>query len=70
MACKCARRTDEYHGWLCSVSGDGCVFLAPDSELCAAVYGEGPDADRIEQSGESIMRLLQEDPVRQFNMLA
>ena len=69
MACKCAKRTDEYHGWSCEVSGGACAFLMPDSEICAAVYGEGPDADRIEQSDESLKKLIEDKPSRRFNML-
>lgn len=68
MACKCARRTDEFHGWSCEVSGGGRAFLVPDSELCAAVYGEGPDTERVEQSDESVKKLLEEKPSRQFNI--
>jgi hypothetical protein len=48
MACKCARRTDEFHGWACTVSGDGCMFYCPDSKTCAVVYQEGPDADKLD----------------------
>lgn len=69
MACKCARRTDEFRGWSCEVSGGECVFLSPDSELCAAVYGEGPDVDKIEQSKESVRKLIEAEPSRRFIML-
>ncbi len=48
MACKCAYPTDEWHGWGCSVSGGECIFLFPNSKLCAEVYGEGPDAVNAE----------------------
>jgi len=43
MSCKCAKATDEYHGWECEVSGGACMFLIPDSKACAKEYGEGPD---------------------------
>lgn len=43
MSCKCARPTDEYHGWECDVSGGECMFLISNSKLCAEIYGEGPD---------------------------
>lgn len=43
MLCKCARQSDEFHGWVCTVSGDACMFLFPNSKLCAEKYGEGPD---------------------------
>lgn len=44
MNCDYAKRTDEFHGWACAVSGGACMFVVPDSKRCAAVYGEGPDA--------------------------
>lgn len=45
MACKCAKRTDEYHGWECEITEGACMFLVPNSRLCAELYGEGPDAE-------------------------
>lgn len=42
--CKCAIRTDEYHGWKCSITEGACMFFIPDSKKCAEEYGEGPDA--------------------------
>lgn len=51
MSCKCAKPTDEYHGWECEVTGGACEFLIPDSKSCAELFGEGPDAeepDKIE----------------------
>ena len=50
MACKCAIRTDEYHGWECSITEGECMFLFPNSKLCAEIYGEGPDAEEYEES--------------------
>ena len=26
MTCKCAVRTDEYHGWKCSITEGSCIF--------------------------------------------
>ena len=49
MACKCAIRTDEYHGWECSITEGECMFLFPNSKLCAEIYGEGPDAEEYEE---------------------
>lgn len=43
MSCKAARPSDEGHGWRCSITGDSCAFLSPDSKQCAKLYGEGPD---------------------------
>ncbi|GFO86542.1 hypothetical protein [Anaerostipes butyraticus] len=34
MGCKMARRTDQYHGWECEISGGECMFLYPDDEEC------------------------------------
>lgn len=45
MACSCAKATDEYHGWECTVSGGACEFIIPNSKACAEMYGEGPDAE-------------------------
>ncbi|MFL0197323.1 hypothetical protein ACJDU8_17410 [Clostridium sp. WILCCON 0269] len=41
MSCSCARVTDEWHGWECTVTGGACEFLIPDSKLCAELFGEG-----------------------------
>ena len=49
MACKCAIRTDEYHGWECSITEGECMFLFPNSKPCAEIYGEGPDAEEYEE---------------------
>ena len=43
MSCKCAKPTDEYHGWKCEIQGGPCCFLVPNSKACAEKYGEGPD---------------------------
>lgn len=45
MSCKCAKISDQYHGWECEVSGGACMFLHPNSKLCAEEYGEGTDAN-------------------------
>ena len=45
MACSCAKATDEYHGWECTITGGACMFLYPNSKACAEMYGEGPDAE-------------------------
>lgn len=52
MGCKCAIRTDEYHGWECSITEGPCMFLYPNSKTCAKKYGEGPDAENEETKGE------------------
>ncbi len=70
MTCKCAKQTDEFHGWACTITDGACAFLLPDSRLCAAVYGEGPDVEKIKQGPESVKTLLDENPEQLFNMLA
>lgn len=55
MSCKCAERTDEYHGWACSVTDGACMFYHPDSKACVEKYGEGPDAhgnDEMEEEDQ------------------
>lgn len=43
MSCKCASFDSDSCRWECSVSGDGCIFVIPNSKACAEMYGEGPD---------------------------
>lgn len=58
MSCKCAKSTDEYHGWECTVSGGACMFLFPNSKKCAEMYGEGPD---VYSDSDEEPEVLQED---------
>lgn len=45
MGCKSAGEYDpDTNRWHCTVSGDDCMFLSPDSKACAEQFGEGPDA--------------------------
>ena len=46
MSCKCSTFNPDGR-YQCSVSGDGCMFLTPNSKACAEKYGEGPDAIEI-----------------------
>lgn len=48
MSCKCAHPDGEGR-YNCDVSGDGCMFFCPDSKACAVIYGEGPDADNLDE---------------------
>ena len=52
MGCSYAIETDEYHGFECSVSGEACMYLYPDSKRCAREYGEGPDVGDTEDMEE------------------
>lgn len=45
MACKCAIKTDQWHGWECDITGGACEYLFPNSKQCAEDFGEGPDAN-------------------------
>ena len=47
MSCKCAKYDAEDGRYLCSVSGDNCMYLIPNSEKCAKDYGEGPDVEEL-----------------------
>ncbi len=44
MSCKCSKLDVESGRYLCSVSGDQCMYLIPNSKACAKDYEEGPDA--------------------------
>ena len=46
MNCSCSKFIPEEGRYRCDVSGDGCMFMIPDSKLCAEMYGEGPDVQR------------------------
>lgn len=40
MNCKCAKRTDQYYGYICSITEGACMYLVPDQDMCAEQYGE------------------------------
>lgn len=44
MSCKCSS-WDMDEGYKCSITGDRCVFMIPNSKRCAELYGEGPDVE-------------------------
>lgn len=46
MTCKYAKRTDEYHGWECTITEGACMFLLPDQDACAEQYGEVEHTER------------------------
>lgn len=52
MSCKCAKMTDEYHGWKCTITDGACMYFIPNSKACARDYGEGPDADEELESDD------------------
>ncbi len=48
MSCKCASWNSD-KGNVCSVTGDGCIFMIPNSKVCDEMYGEGPDVVNEEE---------------------
>jgi len=48
MSCKCAKYDLEDGRYNCSVTGDDCMYMIPDSKKCAEEWGEGPDVDAAE----------------------
>lgn len=53
MACKAAGKYDpETNRYRCSVTGDDCMFLFPNSKECSEMFGEGPDTDDSEDEGD------------------
>lgn len=52
MSCKCAS-WDSDKGNVCSVTGDGCIFMILNSKACAEMYGEGPDVVNEEEVEET-----------------
>lgn len=65
MSCKCATYDPDSGRWQCSVSGDGCIYLIPNSKRCAIDYGEGPDDDR--DPAELLAELEAEYKERELN---
>ena len=52
MGCVCAKRTDEYHGWECEITGGACLYLYPSQKACHDEYGEVDDPDNPEEDTE------------------
>ncbi len=48
LSCKCAVYDSDSGRYKCQVSGDGCMYLIPNSKRCAEDFGEGPDANHDE----------------------
>jgi hypothetical protein len=63
MSCKCAKYDVDGGRYSCEVSGDGCIYLIPDSKKCAEEYGEGPDAN-IDKRCEKCIQFYVEDGKR------
>lgn len=54
MSCTAAMRTDEYHGWKCTITDGPCMYYTPSSERCAKDYDEGPDARKEDEIQEKL----------------
>lgn len=52
MSCKCAKATDENHGWECTITDGPCEFLVPNGKRCAEIFGEGPDVKNFNNESE------------------
>lgn len=50
MSCRCAKFDSDSGHYECSVSGDQCMYIIPNSKRCAEEYGEGPDVSDEEYS--------------------
>lgn len=44
MSCGYAKYEEDEGRYYCSVTGDGCMYMSPNSKQCAEDFGEGPDA--------------------------
>lgn len=49
MACKAAKYDHDEGRYYCDISGGQCMYMYPNSKLCAEDYGEGPDAVETEE---------------------
>lgn len=70
MSCKCAKQTDEWHGWECEITGGECMFLRPDSKACAEIYEEGPDAVHTDDLKSGIDLASSKKPVEEATSCA
>ena len=43
--CTCATYEPDEGRYICDITECGCMFLIPDSKVCAEKYGEGPDVE-------------------------
>lgn len=46
MSCRCAKPTDEYHGWECEITGGACMFLFPDQKKCHDLFEDVGDIEQ------------------------
>lgn len=47
MSCNCAKYDQDEGRYYCSITGDQCIYLIPNSKKCAEDYEEGPDRDEV-----------------------
>ncbi len=67
MSCKCSKY-DMDEGYKCSVTGDRCAFMIPNSKACAEMFGEGPDADNEEIELEDFHDVEDEEDKEDVNV--
>lgn len=65
MSCKAAKFDPDEGRYYCDVSGDQCMYYIPNSKKCAEEYGEGPDANSMDDRDKQIafLALLLRDVV-------
>lgn len=52
MSCICAKRTDEYHGWECEITGGACMYFFPNQDACADEYGEVEHSNKFREEAK------------------
>ncbi len=35
MGCKYSKKTDEYYGYECTITGNSCIYVFPDKKRCS-----------------------------------
>lgn len=65
MSCKCSK-WDMDEGYKCSITGDRCAFMIPNSKRCAEEFGEGPDVNKEKSCnsykiGDYVQLLIEEN---------
>ena len=56
MSCSAAKFDPDEGRYQCDVSGNGCMYMIPDSKRCAEDWGEGPDVDNGESKVEMVIQ--------------
>lgn len=51
--------------YLCGIHGTECLFWIPDSQLCAQVYNEGPDAIDSNEIFKSVEKYIERYSIKE-----